>query len=65
MYYLRSKAAVDPIKFTLDSKYQKQYVGDKTSNSEVYNVDQAKEVLAETEGQVCNMDDPDCLMCGS
>jgi len=24
MYYLRSKAAVDPIKFTLDSKHQNQ-----------------------------------------
>ena len=65
MYYLRSKAAVDPIKFTLDAKYQKQYVGDQTNKSEVYSVDQASEVLAETDGQACNIDDPDCLMCGS
>ncbi len=65
MYYLRSKAAVDPIKFTLDAKYQKQYVGNQTKNSEVYNISEASEVLAEAEGQVCNIDDPDCLMCGS
>ena len=65
MYYLRSKAAVDPIKFTLDSKYQKQFVGDQTDKTKVYNVKEASEVLAETEGQACNIDDPDCLMCGS
>jgi ribonucleoside-diphosphate reductase alpha chain len=29
MYYLRSKAAVDPIKFTLSDKHQKKYLGDK------------------------------------
>jgi hypothetical protein len=26
MYYLRSKAATDPIKFTLSQKHQKKYV---------------------------------------
>ncbi len=75
MYYLRSKAAVDPIKFTLDQKHQR--VG--TGNEEValkgdsklnYNNLQtgieAKTAEAEVaEGQACNLDDPDCLMCGS
>ena len=28
MYYLRSKAAVDPIKFTLSSKYQNKFKDD-------------------------------------
>jgi len=58
MYYLRSKAAVDPIKFTLDADYKKKY-GD---NKEVMDInDENAEVQ---EGAVCNMDDG-CLMCGS
>lgn len=51
MYYLRSKAAVDPIKFTLSDKHQKKYT--------------SKEQEAEiAEGEVCTMEDG-CLMCGS
>lgn len=58
MYYLRSKAAVDPIKFTLDADYKKKY-GD---NKEVLDInDENAEVQ---EGAVCNMEDG-CLMCGS
>ncbi len=57
MYYLRSKAAVDPIKFTLSEEHQRV---------------QAKAVAAVEgtvveeleEGQVCTMEDG-CLMCGS
>ena len=55
MYYLRSKAAVDPIKFTLSAKHQKKFVGDQES------VAVAEEVA---EGEVCTMEDG-CLMCGS
>ena len=56
MYYLRSKAAVDPIKFTLSDKHQQKFV-DKES--------QAVPVEAEMEeGQVCTMEEG-CLMCGS
>ncbi len=57
MYYLRSKAAVDPIKFTLSDKHQRQYVNseDGTKVNE----------LDANEGAACNIDDPDCLMCGS
>ena len=54
MYYLRSKAAVDPIKFTLSAKHQKKFV----DNSE----QPVEEVMAE--GEVCTMDEG-CLMCGS
>ncbi len=53
MYYLRSKAAVDPIKFTLSEEYQKKFV-----NKE------AEEVMEVAEGETCSMDDG-CLMCGS
>ncbi|MCL4117451.1 UNVERIFIED_CONTAM: hypothetical protein GTU68_034409 [Idotea baltica] len=52
MYYLRSKAAVDPIKFTLSAKHQKKFV------------DEAAEVEEVVEGEVCTMEDG-CLMCGS
>lgn len=58
MYYLRSKAAVDPIKFTLSADYKKKY---DTTNKEVMNVEETEEVI---EGEVCSMDDG-CLMCGS
>ena len=56
MYYLRSKAAVDPIKFTLDADYKTKY---DSKSKEVMDVEE--EVI---EGEVCTMDDG-CLMCGS
>lgn len=55
MYYLRSKAAVDPIKFTLGEKHQTKFAKNETETSEVAEV---------TEGEVCTMEDG-CLMCGS
>ncbi len=58
MYYLRSKAAVDPIKFTLDADYKNKY-GD---NKEVMDINEENAEIQE--GAVCNMDDG-CLMCGS
>ncbi|MBK8626455.1 MAG: ribonucleoside-diphosphate reductase subunit alpha [Saprospiraceae bacterium] len=54
MYYLRSKAAVDPIKFTLDEQHQRVQA-DKTSEVEVIDL---------PEGSVCSMEEG-CLMCGS
>ncbi len=54
MYYLRSKAAVDPIKFTLSEEHQKKYVNQEQQ--------QPEEVMAE--GEVCTMEEG-CLMCGS
>jgi ribonucleoside-diphosphate reductase alpha chain len=55
MYYLRSKAAVDPIKFTLSQKHQRKFEGAK------------KEAVAvvEEDAAACRLDDPDCLMCGA
>lgn len=61
MYYLRSKAAVDPIKFTVNQKAQKQVAaGSKNTSSSITNQEPDT-----TEGQACSLDDPDCLMCGS
>ena len=58
MYYLRSKAAVDPIKFTLSADYKKKY-GDQ---KEVMDLEGQTEEIQE--GAVCTMEDG-CLMCGS
>ncbi len=62
MYYLRTKAATDPIKFTIDSKFQnsrvasrKKLVGDRDMSAEL----QEEQKTEET----CDLDDPDCLMC--
>ena len=77
MYYLRSKAAVDPIKFTLAQKHQRV----KTAETEAHVVEEAvgintaaleerakqmpKNESDTDTGAACNLDDPDCLMCGS
>lgn len=73
LYYLRSKAAVDPIKFTLSDKHQR--VQSKTGverpaleavlvapkvEAEVMEMDETEIV----EGQVCTMEEG-CVMCGS
>jgi len=52
MYYLRSKAAVDPIKFTLDNKHQRVKSGQSAE----------QDVMEIEEGQVCTMDEG-CIMC--
>jgi ribonucleoside-diphosphate reductase alpha chain len=76
MYYLRSKAAVDPIKFTLSEKHQRKYVesGAATNgvDSSVGHDTQTQSSIADgdmqdaqlTEGASCTMEDG-CLMCGS
>jgi len=78
MYYLRSKAAVDPIKFTLDEKHQRVVTKETTNAngiSTVSEIDSSKpnsssmdstiDPMEAAQGQACNLDDPDCLMCGS
>ena len=55
MYYLRTKAAVDAIKFTIDKKYK---VEDDTAK--------APELTHEEEVAMCNIENgDDCDMCGS
>jgi ribonucleoside-diphosphate reductase alpha chain len=64
MYYLRSKAAVNPIKFTVNAEAQASVKAENLAAVAVANggssVSQATEA---EEGQACNLDDPDCLMC--
>ncbi|MCB0587393.1 MAG: ribonucleoside-diphosphate reductase subunit alpha, partial [Phaeodactylibacter sp.] len=60
MYYLRSKAATDPIKFTVRQPAQK-----KVAEVPRQGIQGPQENTETGEGQVCNLDDPDCLMCGS
>ncbi len=57
MYYLRSKAAVDPIKFTLSQKHQRQFGrnGGTVVSAET----------PETEPLACSIDDPNCEACGA
>lgn len=58
MYYLRTKAAVDAIKFTVDSAYLQQ-PGVNTADKTVVNETAMAEVS-------CSLDNPDdCLACGS
>ncbi|MDX1478629.1 MAG: ribonucleoside-diphosphate reductase subunit alpha [Saprospiraceae bacterium] len=71
MYYLRSKAAVDPIKFTLSEKHQRKFVS--ANGDQVNGEDGVETESGQTDGQepeqfadgtVCTMEDG-CLMCGS
>ncbi len=75
MYYLRTKAAVDPIKFTLSQKHQNQFAGQKEELSAVQVTSGTNETLKKGSGledmkpiektdiQACSLDDPDCIMC--
>lgn len=50
MYYLRSKPATNPIQFTINTDSKINKTQDKDSIEKLY-------------GQVCTIDDPDCLSC--
>jgi len=68
MYYLRSKAAVDPIKFTLSEKHQQKFVSSLESD-EIHVPEPKRQIEAEivsmsVEGQSCSMEDG-CLSCGA
>jgi ribonucleoside-diphosphate reductase alpha chain len=67
MYYLRGKAAVDPIKFTLSDKHQRKFVkqdaaGDWSEDAPTPTA--ANEPDMEASGPVCTMEEG-CIMCGS
>ncbi len=78
MYYLRSKAAVDPIKFTLGDQHQQKYVDKPIVTSVVEEIEveidlnmsnrmtSQPEMLADgiSEGMTCTMEDG-CISCGS
>ncbi len=71
MYYLRSKAATDPIKFTLSEKHQQRFALKalplaKASGSEDAPTPAMKALsLEEVQGKVCNLDDPSCTACSA
>jgi len=69
MYYLRSKAAVDPIKFTLSEKHQQKYIKKENpvafEESAPFATSQAFMNEDDNEIKACSLDDPNCLMCGS
>jgi ribonucleoside-diphosphate reductase alpha chain len=71
MYYLRSKAATDPIKFTLSQKHQQKFVSNKVTTdarvSATQNEAPKMEALdaAQYQGKVCSLDDPTCEACSA
>ena len=76
MYYLRSKAATDPIKFTLGQKHQQKFVANAKASDPVVSASvSAKDgVTAPVEmsvpepiavGKVCSLDDPTCEACSA
>jgi ribonucleoside-diphosphate reductase alpha chain len=76
MYYLRSKAATDPIKFTLSQKHQQKFVANaKMDNPVVSATIPAKEEppmpveMSVPEpvatGKVCSLEDPTCEACSA
>jgi len=70
MYYLRSKAAVDPIKFTVSEELRKSHSDEKKLNDGIIMQGKNGETTTNTqnavaEAQTCSLDDPDCLMCGA
>ena len=60
MYYLRSKAAVDPIKFTLSQKHQNKFDQEDSMTS-----GSSHGQPVEAEVKACSLDDPECLSCGA
>jgi len=57
MYYLRSTAAAEAIKFTLNAKHQNKFNNNQADGAEVVD-------LESMEGETCSMEDG-CLSCGS
>ncbi|MDX1912238.1 MAG: ribonucleoside-diphosphate reductase subunit alpha [Saprospiraceae bacterium] len=77
MYYLRSKAAVDPIKFTLSQKHQQKFVANAKSTEPIITAsvgavrEEPKPVqmsaldVQEVSGKICSLDNPDCEACSA
>ena len=68
MYYLRTKSAVDAIKFTLKKEEKKETVGAEVEANLVEDVStkpMTPQELREMLAQSKNAPDDDCLMCGS
>ena len=70
MYYLRSKAATDAIKFTVDKEMIKEPAKAEVAAAGsvvVESVQQESETLAQNQADMqCSLDNPDdCIACGS
>ena len=77
MYYLRSKAATDPIKFTLSKKHQQKFVANAKSTEPIVTASVAAEKVVaapvqmaaldiqEVSGKICSLDNPDCEACSA
>ena len=68
MYYLRSKAAVDPIKFTLSATHQRRFVTSENVTENTTSPVQKFSDLDESALQnvkACSLDDPDCIACSA
>lgn len=75
MYYLRSKAAVDPIKFTLSGKHQQKFVNASAADPVVSATVSAQVPVSGVVemsvpepvavGRVCSIDNPDCEACSA
>ncbi len=78
MYYLRSKAAADPIKFTLSQKHQQKFAGTEVgveastfvvAQGAVPVTHQVPQMSAldieEVSGKICSIDNPDCEACSA
>ncbi len=69
MYYLRSKAAIDPIKFTVDQKAQQAVkAGQQHAAASFFAAPDPNKDLSVEEmamGKACSLDDPDCLACSA
>jgi ribonucleoside-diphosphate reductase alpha chain len=80
MYYLRSKAATDPIKFTLSKKHQQKFVANTTeidtdSGDAIPPRDFAPPKppstmmsaldVEQVSGKICSIDNPDCEACSA
>lgn len=64
MYYLRSKAAVNPIKFTVNAEAQAKVKASQMATTTTGSISSSSTTIEETSsGEACNLDDPDCLMC--
>jgi ribonucleoside-diphosphate reductase alpha subunit len=75
MYYLRSKAATDPIKFTLSQKHQQKFVANKAMNEATVSATTTEAPpapvamsaldVSQVQGKVCSIDNPDCEACSA
>jgi ribonucleoside-diphosphate reductase alpha chain len=64
MYYLRSKAAVDPIKFTLSQKHQNKFTAVEQNQNSATSLTQVS-MAEEPEVKLCSIDNPDCESCSA